>query len=271
MAALVTFLYINPAVTDFISFKMGYSPYHAEFHMLSWILTRLFKKKVTVTGVKRDYYVDNAADGHINIRFDALLATEQELFYKVLRIIRQTLAQGRFVVDSVFGHANVEDGEENYILSENPSDSPVKEVTVDNPPFEWNDELPFEWSCCLLEEETEESFLCVEECDDGSIAPVFTLKYSIAMDDKVCFDDDAPENSAHLEQLREDIETLWGKNTQQTYNFYNQLQDWGPYETDLYLSGQDIFISASIVRAFKEKEDLCTGFVESMEKGYYYS
>ena len=216
------------------------SQYHVRFHILSTILTSLFKKKVTVTGFNHDHYGKNTAHGYINIRFDSFLATERELFYKVLRIIRETLAQGVFVVDSVFGHADVEDGTESYIWVS-------------------DDKLPFEWSCCLPEDGAEDSLRCGEVYDDGSIATVFTLKYSIAMDRKVCISDDyAPENSTHLDQLREDIEILWGKNTQQTYNLYGSLQGVESYEIDLYGSGQDIFISASIVRAFKEEQDLCS-------------
>ena len=79
------------------------------------------------------------------------------------------------------------------------------------------------------------------------------------MEEKVCRSDYTHENSAHLDQLREDIESLWGKNAQQTYNFWGTLQGMEPYETHLYASGQDIFISANIVREFKEREDLCTG------------
>ena len=246
---------------------------HTRLHILSWILTRLFKKKVTVTGFNRDHYAAHTADGYIDIRFDTLLATEHELFYKVLHIIRQTLAQGRFVVGSVFGYANLEDGGGNYIWSGNTSGPPVKEVTDDNPSFKWSEvsinKLPFEWSCylpypLLLRR--------VKGLDDGSIAYAFLLKYSIAMDRRVCISDEfdcPPENSAHLGQLREDVETLWGKNTQRSYNFYASLQALGPYEIDLYGSGQDLFISASIVRAFKEKkEDLCTDLVESL--GIYY-
>ena len=245
---------------------MSDSQYHVNLHILSRILTRLFTKKVSVTGFNRDHYEGHVVDGYIDIRFDSFLATEQELFYKVLRIIRQTLAQGRFVVGSVFGHANLEDGGENYILSENISDSPVKEVTDDNPPFEWsevsNDKLPFEWTCCLPEDGSEDSLRFAEGYDDdGSIVAVFTLKYSIAMDRKACFDDDAAAHTAHLDQLSKDIESLCGKNTHQAYNLFGSLQELDkvvPYEIDLFGPGQDIFISSSIVRAFKEKEDLCT-------------
>ena len=77
---------------------------------------------------------------------------------------------------------------------------------------------------------------------------------------KICRSDYSDRYSAQFEQLREDVETLWGKNTQQTSSFAAILRRACPYETDLFSSGQDTFISASLVRAFKEKkEDLCTG------------
>ena len=268
------------AVTDFISFKMGDSRYYARFHILSWILTHFFKKKVTVTGVKRDYYAANLYDGYINICVETLLATDRELLYEVLYLIRETLAQGRFVVDSVFGHANVSKGEGNYIHTGSPLGSPVKEVTDESLPFDWewieasNGKLPFEWSCYLPETSTEDMLRCVGVYDDGSIVAVFTLNYSIAMDRKACFDEDAPENSDphliydYLEQLRGDVETLWGKNHQQTGKICESLQGMRPYEIDLFTSGQDTFISANLVRAFKEGEGLCTGIVESLD--YYY-
>ena len=242
------------AVTDFISFKMCDSYRYARLHILSWILTHFFKKEVTVTAFTQERKTEIVTDGYIDIRFDALLTTDRELLSEVLHIIRETLAQGRFVSECEFC------------------------VGIDESlPFDWsevsNDELPFEWSCYLPETSTEDMLRCkcCRRVDDGSIAAVFTLTYSITMDRKACFDDDSPKNSApHLEQLRRDVEILWGKNRQQTETdkICESLQGMRPYETDLFASGQDTFISASIVRAFKEKEDLCTGLVETLD--YYY-
>ena len=251
---------------------------HTVLPILSWILTRFFKKKVTVTAFNRDHYTSNVADGYIDIYFDALVATDRELLYKVLCLVRETLAQGTFVADSVFGHANVSAREGNYIWKKHTSGLPVRrEETDDKLPFEWSKiskgKLPFEWTNHIIpEDDSEDSLRCTETFDDTSIACEFTLKYSIEMDEKICKSDYEGENCAphliydHLELLREDVETLWGKSHQQTDKICESLQGMRPYEIDLFRLGQDIFISASIVREIKEGRDLCTAIIDSMEE-----
>ena len=201
--------------------------------ILSWILTHIFKKKVTVTVFNRSHYTTNLYEGHIDIRFDTLLPTELKLVYRVLCLVRKTLCQGKFVVGCLFGHGNAKKKRGGG-------------VTDDKPPFEWTSHI-------LPEDVSEDSLRCTEVLDDVSIARVYTLKYSIAMLKEICRSDYTCKYSTQLEQLREDIETLWGENTQQTDKICGSLQGMGLYKTDLFPMGQDIFISARVVREFKEK------------------
>jgi hypothetical protein len=237
---------------------MSDSHRYANLHILSWILTHFFKKKVSVAAFNRDHYDPITADGIINITVETLLPTDRELLYEVLCIIRETLDQGEFVSGCEFGHANVNAGEGNYIHRGNPLGYPVKEkeeVTDESLPFDWsevsNGKLPFEWSCYLPETTSEDRLHCTEVYDDGSIAAQFSLNYSIAMVKKECRSNYKCKNSAHIDQVREDIETLLGKNTQLSSSFCVLLQGMDPYSADLFASGQDTYISASIVRALK--------------------
>ena len=273
VAALTMFFVYKAAVTDFISFKMPLS----RLPILSKILTHFFKKVVTVTAFNCDHYVTSLYDGYINISVNTLLTTDRELLYKVLQIIRKTLYQGPFVAEYEFGHANEKVREGNYIQTGSPLVHSVKEVTDENLPFDWsevsNGKLPFEWSCYLPETTSEDRLHCTEVYDDGSIAAQFSLNYSIAMVKKECRSNykcknsahidqvredleslwvkNTQQTSAHIDQLREDIETLWGKNTQLTSSFCVLLQGMDPYSADLFASGQDTYISASVVRALK--------------------
>ena len=65
---------------------MSDSHRYANLHILSWILTHFFKKKVSVAAFNRDHYDPIAADGIINITVEALLPTDRELLYEVLCI-----------------------------------------------------------------------------------------------------------------------------------------------------------------------------------------
>ena len=169
-------------------------------------------------GFNRSHYITNLYDGYINIHFEPLLPTDRELLYKVLSLVREVLDRGEFVRRFLFGHAL------------------------------------FKWTGYILPEDvSEDSLRCIEEIDDVSIAHVYTLKYSILMLKEICRSDYTFKYSTRLEQLREDIETLWGKNTQQTDKICGSLQGLGLYETDLSPVEQDIFISADVVRKFKER------------------
>ena len=221
---------------------MGDSRMSAPFPILSWILMQFIKKNVSVNSFNRDHYSDTTYDGVIYIEFDTVLEVEaRELLYKLLHIIRQTLAQGRFVDRYVFGHANLERGHGNYI-----------DYDDENAVNEENSELPFEWTYHPPSEE-----------DDYAELPCYQLKYSIAMDEKILPPEYGCEiiqwphlTEAHLEQLRKDVEILCGKDEELAEDICKTLHLYRPYEIGMLHSGQDIFISAGIVRKFKEDIDL---------------
>ena len=216
---------------------MGDSRMSAPFSILSWILMQFIKENVSVNSFNRDHYSETTYDGFIYIEFDdSLLKKEdQELLYKVLHIIRQTLAQGRFVDSYVFGHANLERGQGNYI-----------DYDDENAVNEENSELPFEWTYHPPSEE-----------DDYAELPCYQLKYSIAMEKKILAPDHCPHLSdAHLEQLRKDAKTLCGKDDELVEEICKSMGRDRIYEMSMFHSGQDIFISAAIVRNLQEDINL---------------
>ena len=220
---------------------MGDSRMSAPFSILSWILMQFIKENVSVNSFNRDHYSETTYDGFIYIEFDdSLLKKEaQELLYKVLHIIRQTLAQGRFVDSYVFGHANLERGQVCYI---NDYDDDDDENTVN----EENSELPFEWTYHHPADE-----------DHDAEFPCYQLKYSISMEKKILPPDHCPHlKDAHLEQLRKDAKTLCGKDDELVEEICKSMGRDRVYEMSMFHSGQDIFISATIVRNLQEDINL---------------
>ena len=217
---------------------MGDSRMSAPFSILSWILMQFIKENVSVNSFNRDHYSETSYDGFIYIEFDdSLLKKEdQELLYKVLHIIRQTLAQGRFVDSYVFGHANLERGQGSYI----------PDVDDENGVNEENSELPFEWTYHHPADE-----------DHDAEFPCYQLKYSISMEKKILPPDQCPHlKDAHLEQLRKDAKTLCGKDDELVEEICKSVGQYCTYEMRMLNSGQDIFISATVVRNLQEDIDL---------------
>ena len=200
---------------------MGFS----RLPILSRILTYLFKKKVTVTVFNYTRHTTRFYDGHIDIHFDppfSFCLQKRELIYRVLYLVRKTLYQGRFVAGCLFKHGRKL---VNWVRT-----------TDDKPPFKRTNHI-----------------LPEDSSEDRQRYDVYTLKYSIVMMKTITRSGYTSRYSVQLEQLRDDIETLWGKNVQQTDKICGSLQGLGFYEKDLFPMGLDIFISASIVREFKER------------------
>ena len=95
------------------------------------------------------------------------------------------------------------------------------------------------------------------EEDDYAELPCYQLKYSIAMEKKILAPDHCPHLSdAHLEQLRKDAKTLCGKDDELVEEICESMDQYYIYEMEMVNSGQDIFISAAVVRKLKEDIDL---------------
>ena len=94
---------------------MGDSRFHCTFNILSWILTYLFKTKISASGFNCDHFTETTHDGYIEIESESPPEQDQELIFKILTAIHETLKHGEFVEKSVFGHANLQKGELNYL------------------------------------------------------------------------------------------------------------------------------------------------------------
>ena len=77
------------------------------------------------------------------------------------------------------------------------------------------------------------------------------------MEKKILAPDHCPHLSdAHLEQLRKDAKTLCGKDDELVEEICKSMGQYCIYEMRMLNSGQDIFISAAVVRNLQEDIDL---------------
>lgn len=229
--------------------------------VFSKLLTILFQRCVEVTAFNTRHRTQNRADGYLHINFSKFYAGECKLVEKILACIKETLCKGRFIEKIKLGSANLNAVGGNYIEWPNYLES------------EDNMRLPKPWrKTDLIGSDEVDAHNFVE----GS-SRLFTLHYSLQVDEKVCNLDGthgAEENviqhltDLHLEALHSDIFTLCGGNTVQTCKIFSQLKPrakFFPYEIDLHSPGQDYFFSSHVVRMLtKTHPDLSAKIASQM-------
>ena len=229
--------------------------------VFSRLLTTLFQRCVEVTAFNSMHHTQNRADGYLHINFSKFYAGECKLVEKILACIKKTLCNGHFIEKIKLGNANLNRVGGNYI--------------------DWPDYLESEDNLRLPKPWRRSDLMGSDEVDaaifvEGS-SRLFTLHYSLCMDEKVCNQDGSHAESenvmqhltkSHLEALHSDIFTLCGGNTVQTSKIFSQLKQRAkhfPYEIDLYTPGQDYFFSSHVMRMLsKTHPDLSTKIASEM-------
>ena len=261
---------------------MGDSRFDCTFNILSWILTYLFKTKISASAFNRDHLTETIHDGYIEIETESSLEQDQELFFKILNAIHETMKHGEFVEKSVFGHANLQRGEGNYL-----NDYDYEPEAED----EDNNMCKNVWKFSYVHDDSDDDDDDTDDDDADNNSPfspplVYTLKYSIKMnknESAVSSTDDSDEEEVpvdkkeeinqttiidpHMELLKKDAATLCGENALLVEKICKKIyRKYSFYEMDMFTGGQDVFISAAIARLFKEDIELHTALAQFMKE-----